>query len=121
MPRDLFDKDHKTYKNTRTCYKISNSEIYPIAELANQTKVEKKYYADHRFFIYWDETTLNIINIKNKSGLLEKTEYELSQTPTNGQVTQLKSFNVENHSEDKKFDVKIDFLIYLKDGKVMLR
>ncbi len=70
MPRDLFDKDHKTYKNARTCYKVGNSEIYPIAELTNTTKVGKKYYADHRFFIYWDETTLNIINIKNKSGLL---------------------------------------------------
>lgn len=45
----------------------------------------------------------------------------MSQTPIIGQISELKSFSVENHSEDKKNDVKIDLLIYLKEGKVMVR
>jgi hypothetical protein len=30
MPKDLFTQDHKSYKNTSTCYKLGNSSVYLV-------------------------------------------------------------------------------------------
>lgn len=36
MPRDLFDRDHKPYKNSKSYYKIGDSLSYGMGELSSQ-------------------------------------------------------------------------------------
>ena len=38
----------------------------------------KKYYADSRFFISWTEHLIHIMDIKNKTGLIDKTENNIT-------------------------------------------
>jgi hypothetical protein len=38
MPRDLFNQDHKSYRNSLTYYKLGHSEVNLVSDLSFQSK-----------------------------------------------------------------------------------
>lgn len=79
----------------------------------------KRFYADSKFFISWNENMMNIVDIKNKTGLIERTENSITEIPLKSEdITQVRVITTETENEESK---KLDLLIYLKSGKLIAR
>lgn len=81
IPRDLFEREHKCYRSARVYYKMRDGDLHAIPEMNGKLVNNKKYYADSRFFVGWNENFINIVDIKNKTGLISTTENSLTQIP----------------------------------------
>lgn len=47
--------------------------------MQNKSISDKNFYADSRFFVDWNNNSINFIDIKNKTGLITTTENSLTQ------------------------------------------